>query len=84
VGVGDAPCLGAAILGAVATGRHAGIEEAVSKMVRTGDRHLPRAEKRGWYATRLDAYRQLYLAARSVRESLAPIPFNPPCCDPDS
>jgi xylulokinase len=71
VSVGDAPCLGAAILGAVATGHHAGIEEAVSMMVRTGDRHSPCEEKRGWYAARLDAYRQLYLAARSVRESLA-------------
>jgi xylulokinase len=70
VQVSDAPCLGAAILGAVATRCHGSIEEAVSQMVRTGERHLPRDERRGWHAVRLDAYRQLYLAARSVREKL--------------
>jgi xylulokinase len=70
VGVSDGPCLGAAILGAVATGRHASLEEAVSRMVRTGTRHMPRLERRGWYAARLDAYRRLYLAGRSMRENV--------------
>ncbi|MCP4384013.1 MAG: hypothetical protein GY798_21830 [Hyphomicrobiales bacterium] len=60
----DAPCLGAAILGSVATGRHGSINAAITTMVALGQIFEPRPERHELFVRRLATYRGLYKALK--------------------
>ena len=65
--------LGAAILGAVAAGGYASIDEGVDACVRVTARVEPDPAKKGAYDAPLAAYRALYPACRDVMHALAAI-----------
>ena len=58
---------GVAILSSVATGVYGSIEEAASMMVRPGKTYVPNKEMVGVYADKMQVYRRIYSAVKSLR-----------------
>lgn len=58
---------GVAILSSVATGVYGSIEEAVSMMVRPGKTYIPNKEMVGQYADKMQVYRRIYSAVKSLK-----------------
>jgi FGGY-family pentulose kinase len=62
--------LGAAILGAAASGVYSGVTEAMRAMSRAGERIEPNLAVRGYHDAKFDVYRALYAAQRANRERM--------------
>ena len=61
--------LGAAMLGAVASGHHADLNQAMSEMSEIGEIYEPSAEMRVWHDRRFKAFEVLQTADREIRAS---------------
>ncbi len=60
-----------AILGAVAKGRYASVDEACAQLVRERDEYLPRSEMRARYAELYEIYKDLWPAVRDAMHRLS-------------
>jgi xylulokinase len=71
VGVADAPCLGAAILGRWATeAPQRSLAAVAAAMTATAETYAPRPERTAFHARRLEIYRALYAALRPLARDL--------------
>ncbi|MFT3985335.1 MAG: FGGY-family carbohydrate kinase [Lachnospiraceae bacterium] len=62
--------LGGAILGAVAIGDYATIEEASARMVSFGQEYLPDQERHAVYAEKLQIYKKIYPAVKDINHRI--------------
>ena len=69
--VQDGPALGSAILGAVAAGRYASLQEAAQAMVHEHYTLSPDPEKHEEYKFWVDRYTEIHPAMRDIQHSIA-------------
>jgi D-ribulokinase len=64
--------LGAAMLGAVASRRHASLSDAMTTMAQDGELSAPRPDMASFHAAKHDVYRKLQQLDRGARAAMAP------------